>query len=227
VQHRPGDSHFWAGLRKAKEDFLAYGTFKVQSGEKIRFWEDIWLGNQPSRKVYPNLYKIVRRKDNMVANMLRAIPLNVSFRRGLVNENQISWFDSVCQNFFQFTSQTGKMFSSGTAARMAGSRFGSMYGTIIRQGVILVKSPIWEWIQLKIKIFLWYLFKGVTFTKDNLAKRNWQGSVKCYLCSSVETIQYLLFDCHFARYVWNIMHITFGIQPPTSIANSLVFGYWD
>ena len=31
----------------------------------------------------------------MVANVLRTIPLNVSCRRGLVNENQISWFDLV------------------------------------------------------------------------------------------------------------------------------------
>ena len=29
VQHRPRDSYFWAGLMKAKEDFLACGTFKV------------------------------------------------------------------------------------------------------------------------------------------------------------------------------------------------------
>ena len=66
--------------------------------------------------------------------------------------------------------------------------------------------------------------KGVTLTKDNLAKRNWQGSVKCCLCSSVETIQHLFFDCYFTRFVWNIMHITYGIQPPASFANLL--GSW-
>jgi hypothetical protein len=32
---------------------------------------------------------------------------------------------------------------------------------------------------LKIKIFLWYLRRGVSLTKDNLAKRRWKGSLKC------------------------------------------------
>ena len=47
------------------------------------------------REVYPNLYRIVRRKDDTVANVLGIVPLNVSFRRGLVNENRNTWFDLV------------------------------------------------------------------------------------------------------------------------------------
>jgi len=73
------------------------------------------------------------------------------------------------------------------------------------------------------RIFLWYLHNGVTLTKDNLAKRNWQGSLKCCSCSSLETIQHLFF-CYFSRFIWNTIHITFGIQPPSSIAN--MFGPW-
>ena len=38
-------------------------------------------------------------------------------------------------------------------------------------------------------------------------------------CSSVETIQHLFFHCHVANFVWNTVHITFRIQPPTSFAN--------
>jgi len=32
---------------------------------------------------------------------------------------------------------------------------------------------------LKFKIFKWDLPRGVILTKDNLAKRNWQGSKRC------------------------------------------------
>ena len=78
---------------KANDDFLAGNFFKVQSDEQIRFWKDIWLGDKPFSEVYPNLYKIVRWrwKDDTVANVLWAVPLNVSCMRGLVNENWISW----------------------------------------------------------------------------------------------------------------------------------------
>jgi hypothetical protein len=34
----------------------------------------------------------------------------------------------------------------------------------------------------------------------------------------------IYFYCHFANFVWNIVHITFVIQPPTSFVN--LFGSW-
>jgi hypothetical protein len=49
----------------------------------------------------------------------------------------------------------------------------------------------WVKLPLKIKIFLWFLKKGVILTKDNLAKRNWQGSKYCCFCSNFETIQHM------------------------------------
>nr|CAE04079.2 OSJNBb0032D24.9 [Oryza sativa Japonica Group] len=59
------------------------------------------------------------------------------------------------------------------------------------------RTFIWNLsIPLKIKIFLWYLWRGITLTKDNLAKRKWKGSIKCCFCNSNETIQHLFFDCH-------------------------------
>jgi hypothetical protein len=56
-------------------------------------------------------------------------------------------------------------------------------------------------VPLKIKIFMWYLQRGVILTKDNLAKRSWQGSKVCCFCHKDETIQHLFFDCRFAQAV--------------------------
>ncbi|KAL5655443.1 hypothetical protein ACJX0J_034762 [Zea mays] len=33
-------------------------------------------------------------------------------------------------------------------------------------------------VPLKIKIFMWYLIRGVVLTKDNLLRRNWHGDRK-------------------------------------------------
>ena len=62
VQWKSGDSHFWASLMKVKWDFLRFGTFMIQNGSQVRFWEDIWLGNTPLREQYPQLYNIARGK---------------------------------------------------------------------------------------------------------------------------------------------------------------------
>lgn len=62
------------------------GSFLLLSGTQIRFGENMWLGDKPIGIVYPHLYyRIVRRKDAMVAQVLSTTPLNVSFRRALVD----------------------------------------------------------------------------------------------------------------------------------------------
>jgi hypothetical protein len=56
-------------------------------------------------------------------------------------------------------------------------------------------------IPLKTKVFAWYLRRGVILTKDNLAKRNWQGYTKCIFYHEEETIKHLFFSCPVARFI--------------------------
>ena len=79
-------------------------------------------------------------------------------------------------------------------------------------------------VPLKIKIFTWYLRRGVVLTKDNLAKHNWQGSTKCMFCHHNETIKHLFFECHFARSIWSAIQVASNLYPPRSVAN--IFGNW-
>jgi hypothetical protein len=76
-------------------------------------------------------------------------------------------------------------------------------------------------VSLKIKIFMWYLYKCVTLTKDNLARKNWQGDLKCSFCNADKIIQHLFFDCPLVK--CHIIHVSFNITP-TSFHHS--FAYW-
>jgi hypothetical protein len=80
-------------------------------------------------------------------------------------------------------------------------------------------------ILLKIEIFMWYVYKGIILTKDNLAKHNWDGSKQCSFYSKDESIQHLFLDCYYARFVWGLIHITFDIQPPLNTNH--LFGTWS
>ena len=92
-------------------------------------------------------------------------------------------------------------------------------------GFVPKRFTVWKLkIPLKIKIFLWYLGKGVTLIKDNLIKRKWKGNSLCCFFNNTETIQHLFFDCHAAKFVWNSIYFTFGIQPPSNITDML--GPW-
>ena len=79
-------------------------------------------------------------------------------------------------------------------------------------------------IPLKLKVFTWYLCRGVILTKENLVKRNWHGSKKCMFCSHDETIKHLFFECSFARSIWSAVQIASNLYQPKSVAN--VFGNW-
>jgi hypothetical protein len=86
-------------------------------------------------------------------------------------------------------------------------------------------SYIWKiTILLKIKVFIWLLYREAILTNDNLVKRNWHGDVKCCFCDSHETIQHLLFDCVLVKFIWRVIHITFGLSIPSNIKH--VFGGW-
>jgi hypothetical protein len=74
---------------------------------------------------------------------------------------------------------------------------------------------------LKIKIFMWYVKCRVVLTKDNLARRNWQGNKMCAFCSHQEMIQHLFFDCHFMKFLWRVVQCTFNIDTLTSVEHLL------
>ena len=101
-----------------------------------------------------------------------------------------------------------------------------MYHELMHSEVpISNNKKIWKSkIPLKVKIFMWYLHRGVVLTKDNLARRNWPGSKKCSFCSHDETIKHLFFQCKFARSTWSVIQIASNLYPPTSVAN--IFGHW-
>ena len=71
---------------------------------------------------------------------------------------------------------------------------------------------------------MWFLKRKVLLTKDNLAKRKWEGSKKCCFCDQDETIQHLFIECPLAKMVWRIVHMAFNIYPPKNITN--LFGNW-
>ena len=67
--------------------------------------------------------------------------------------------------------------------------------------------------------------KGVILTKNNLARRNWNGSKVCCFCNNLETTQHLFFDRHYACFLWCAVYWVFGITSPTSVSH--LFGEWS
>ena len=74
-----GGLSFLTGLVKVRDTFLNFGSFHLNDGNKIHFWEDKWLGSHTLREQYSTLFNIVRKKHATVASVFDQVPLNVSF----------------------------------------------------------------------------------------------------------------------------------------------------
>ena len=92
---RPTDSPFWKGLMRVKAAFFNRTKFIVGNGNNTRFLEDSWLGDTPLALQYPSLYRIVQRRDALVAMIMQSIPLNIQFRRTLVGNRWEAWLHLV------------------------------------------------------------------------------------------------------------------------------------
>jgi len=80
-------------------------------------------------------------------------------------------------------------------------------------------------IPLKIKIFLWFLQKGVVLTKDNLTMRNCKGNQNCICCNMNKTIQHLFIDCPLTKTIWRIIFFATNLTNQDLLTIYLVLGF--
>ena len=226
VVWKPGDSHFWAGLMATKNVFFRHGTFSIKNGAQIWFWEDAWLDNAPLSEQYPALYRIARRQGDTIATVMATSPPNVTFKRVLLGQRLVAW-NTLIQRLgdihlslepdeFRWNLHVDGTFSVK-----------SFYNAILLSDLpVDSNKKIWKMkIPLKIKIFGWYLRRGVILTKDNLVKRNWHGSTRCVFCHQDETIKHLFFQCQFARSIWSVIQVASTLYPPPVWPRSLAIGF--
>jgi hypothetical protein len=155
---------------------------------------------------------------------LSSRPLNISFRRSLVDNNLNHWLHLVAR-VSNVVLVDDKDYFKWRLTKSGFFTVQSLYLHDIDTHPPFQHRKIWKWkIPLKIKIFLWFLHKGVILTKDNLAKKNWKGSQQCVCCNFNETIQHLFLDCPSAKMIWRTIFYATNLTQPRSISH--MFGTW-
>jgi len=104
-----------------KDEVLAKGSFDIKSGTSVRFWDDTWVGDKSLKFNYPALYNIVRHPHATVSKIMSAIPLNISFRRALVDNKLTEWLSLVARisnvelvegsDYFRWSLTKSRLFS--------------------------------------------------------------------------------------------------------------------
>jgi hypothetical protein len=158
VDRKPGDSHFWAGLMKAKEIFLSHSTFHLNNGKQIRFWKDRWPGNISFQHQYPALYNLLRRKNAMLESVLSMVPLNVSFQRFLNDNNRVLWNDLVRRIMHVRLNDQNDVFS-WNLHQHGQYTVHSFYSALINNGMANnMHKQLWR-LKVPLKKIMWYMRK--------------------------------------------------------------------
>lgn len=224
VSRRQGDSQFWSGLMNIKDQLLRGGHFKVGNGQATRFWKDKWVTSRPLSEQFPNLFNIVRNKSALVAYVFSDTNLNLSFRRTIMGNKLVEWHNmlnllsevtlSLSRDKFVWDGQRNGIFSVQ-----------SMYHLLMNIPNNERNKKLWKLkLPLNIKVFLWNLCRGAILTKDNLAKRRWNGSLTCSFCNRNESIHHLFFDCYMAKSIWRVIYFALKLEMPVSINH--IIGSW-
>jgi hypothetical protein len=202
VQAKPTDSPFWRGIIRGKDDFFKHGSFIIGDGHTARFWEDSWLDKTPLSTQYPSLYAIVRHKSVSVAEVLHQTTLNIGFTQVLQGARWERWLHLVERLMgVQLNNEKDKFTWHLTASRIFSVK--SYYAEFMNGHTRFLKYYLWKLkVPLKIRIFMWFLYNKVLLTKDNLAKRGWEGCKRCVFWDSNETIDHLFIHCKFVKLLW-------------------------
>ena len=78
----------WKAITQFFQEFSLFVRLVVGNGERIRFWEDLWWGNQTLCSQFADLYRIISIKNLTVSNVLgNSFPLswNFNFRCNLTD----------------------------------------------------------------------------------------------------------------------------------------------
>jgi hypothetical protein len=185
----------------------------------------MFLGNATLREQYPTLYSIVHHKGDTVAKVLKNFPPSVTFRRDLSGQRFVDW-NALLHRLANIQLQDGHDEFRWNLHENGKFSVAFMYNALILPHVSIDKvsnDKLWKLkLPLRIKVFGWYLRKGVVLTKDNLAKRNWHESKMCVFCHHDEI--HLFFQYRFARTIWSVIQVASTLFLPRSITN--IFGNW-
>jgi hypothetical protein len=165
----------------------------------------------------------MRKNNALVKDVMNGNIPNLSFRRAIIRVKQVEWHNLLNLMATIYLEESRDKFIS-EAHRDGLFSVHSMYFLLMNTPPVN-RNILWSLnLPLKIKIFLWYLGRGVTLTKHNLAKRGWKGCLKCSFCNQNVSIQHLLFDCYLARNIWRIIYFALNIERLNNINH--IIGSW-
>ncbi|PWA46663.1 reverse transcriptase domain, Reverse transcriptase zinc-binding domain protein [Artemisia annua] len=191
-----------------KYNSLFYGI--VGDGKTLRFWIDLWIGDEPLKDAFPILFRLEKCKDVLImkrVNLSGEVKnLKWDWRRAPTTQQEVSELFGILNLIYDYSWDSGShswkwlgddqgCFTVASAKRLISSS--RNYGEFFKMK--------WNgWIPLKCNVMAWRAEQDRLPTRMELTKRGMvlQDSL-CPLCAdNPETSGHLFTACLFATEVW-------------------------
>jgi hypothetical protein len=167
-----GTSPFWKGVIWAMQAAHMGVRWVIRNGDKIRFWEDQWLGNTCLAILFWPLYVINEQHGKTVREVWNGEELQLSFRRGVSEKIMGMWEElkAAVQSITLNNEEDQILWTYSSSGKYS---VRSLYAIVNHRGVVpIFIHAVWKLnIPPRVQFFLWLLSNNRVLTRDNLAKR--------------------------------------------------------
>lgn len=194
----------WKSIISRRDEFWKFLRFKIWSGENIKFWMDIWVGESSFKDLFPQVFQLARDLQAMVANCY--------------NENRRIWDPGLRRDPNDW--ELGELLS---LLEILGNlkpfmeRVNTWVWKLNHKGHFTSKSfylalsnSLMDWfphksiwipiIPSKISFFMWNTFLDKILTLNHLQRRGWNLANRCILCmNEEESVNHLFIHCSMAK----------------------------
>jgi hypothetical protein len=224
----------WKHIRRGWSIFARFLSFEVGDGSRIRFWDDVWCGGDPLREAFPELYRIARVKEGVVADFLHfrggSVHWEVNFTR-LIQDWELESVSSFLDLLYSVTihsHEEDKLIWKLSPGK--GFQVKSFYNAICSPGFgSFPWKSIWKTkAPPRVAFFSWTAALGKILTAENLRHRgiilvNW-----CCMCKVAgESVDHLLLHCTYARELWDMIFVLFGVHWVMPRSVMALFDCWQ
>jgi hypothetical protein len=208
-----GASNFWKGVMWAAQVARMGFRWKVGRGDKVRFWEDQWIGSSSLAIQYSELYCIVNEQNRTIAELWDGRNLKCTFRRTFDIRLFNLWEEvlSIAASLELSNDDDEPVWQYNSSGVYSSQ---SLYRVINFRGVSPVFVPaVWKLrVPPRIHFFLWLLSNDKLLTRNNLEKRRKVEDVTCLFCNESESIAHLFFECVVAKQAWLMLAEVIGFN---------------
>ena len=211
----------WKFISQVYHSFSSLLSLRVGDGTRIRFWEDLWIGESSFLELFPRLYRV---------SSLHNAPISEFFTS---QDNQLSWNFHFIRNLnYRLASEVvlllnilapfrvlsipdRRIWSLESAGVYTCSSFFKYLSRSSNPTSVILSNFFWKIkAPSKVKAFVWTAVLNRINTNDLLQIRRPNKALSpnvCVMCfQSAETNSHLFLHCEVARFVWDKLFGIFG-----------------